>query len=98
MATEEELRKLREASAKSAAKARAVLDEDVKAVMDEVARIEELKPDTADQETYDKIIKIVQEATDKNLSIATLKENIEKLGEGAVALFKEMAGIATALA
>lgn len=98
MATEEELKKLREASEKSAAKARALLDEDVKALMNELTRIDELKPQTADQETYDKIISVVQEATNKNLSIATLKENIEKLGEGAISLFKEMASIAKKLA
>jgi uncharacterized coiled-coil DUF342 family protein len=97
MATEEELKKLREASEKSAAKAKALLDEEVKTIMNEVMRIDELKPQTADQETYDKIIKVVQEANNKNYSVAMLKENIEKLGEGAISLFKEMASIAKKL-
>ena len=97
MATQEELRALREASKKSAEKAKALLDEELKKVMDEVTRIDELKPDTADQETYDKLTEIVQEATSKNHSIATLKENVEELGKGAVSLFKEIAEIAKRL-
>ena len=97
MATEEELRKLREASDRSAQKAKALLDEELKHVMNEVGRIGELKPNTADQETYDKIIQVVKEATSKNHSMAMLKENIEKLGEGAVSLFKDMAEIAKRL-
>lgn len=94
MPTEEELKALREASEAAAAKARALLDYEVKVVMDEVRRIEELKPKTADEEMYKKIIAIVQEATAKNYSIAKVKENLEKLGKGAVSLFKEMAAIA----
>ena len=97
MATQEELEAIRKASEKSAEKARALLDEEIKNVMDEVARIDELRPDTADQETYDKLIQVVQEATSKNHSIATLKENVEKLGQGAVSLFKEMSEIAKRL-
>ena len=97
MATPEELEALRKASEKSAEEARALLDEEIKKVMDEVTRIDELKPDTADQETYNKLTQVVQEATSKNHSIATLKENVEKLGQGAVSLFKEMARIAKRL-
>jgi len=97
MATEEELRALREASEAAAAKARALLDDEVKAVMDEVARIEELKPKTVDEETYKKLVAAVQEATAKNHSVATLKRNLESLGKGAISLFKEMASIAKGL-
>ena len=97
MATQEELEALRKASEKSSEKARALLDEEIKNVMDEVARIDELKPDTADQEAYDKLTQVVQEATSKNHSIATLKGNVEKLGKGAVSLFKKMAEIAKRL-
>ena len=94
MPTEEELRELREASEISAQKARALLDEELTGVMEEVARIHELKPATADQQTYEKLVVVVQEATAKNHSIATLKENVEKLGKGAISLFREMAEIA----
>ncbi len=97
MATEEELRRLREASEASAASARVLLDEDVKTVMAEVGRINELKPAATDQATYDKIMKVVQEATSRNESIATLKQNVETLGESAVSLFREMAEIARSL-
>lgn len=97
MPTDEELEKLRKASEESAKKARQLMDEEVKIVMEEVARIGELKPNTADQETYNKLIKVVKEATDNNESIATLKDNVKKLGESAVSLFKEMADIAKSL-
>jgi hypothetical protein len=97
MATQEELEALRKASEKSAEKARTLLDQEIKNVMDEVDRIDELKPDTADQETYDRLIQVVHEATSKNHSIATLKKNVEKLGQGAVSLLKEMAEIAKRL-
>ena len=94
MATPEELKRIKEASARSAKKARGLLDDEISAVMEEVSRIGELKPQTADEETYKKLIEVVQEATAKNLSIAKLKENVTKLGEGAVALFKEIAEVA----
>lgn len=97
MPTQEELEELRNASKKSAEKASKLLDAEVKSIMDEVSRIDELKPDTADEETYNKLIKVVNEATAKNESLATLKENIKKLGDSAVSLFKEMVEIAKAL-
>lgn len=98
MATEDELKALREASESAATEARALLDDELKTVMDEVARISELKPETADDETYQKLIAVVQEATARNHSIATLKQNVQNLGEGAVELFKTMAAIAKKLA
>jgi hypothetical protein len=97
MPTPEELEQLRKASEKSAEKARELLDAEVKAIMDEVARIGELKPKTADEETYNKLVEAVTEATNRNESIVTLKENVKKLGDSAVSLFKEMVGIAKAL-
>jgi hypothetical protein len=97
MATPEELEKLRKASEESARKARELLDAEVKSVMDEVSRINELKPPTADQATYDRLVKVVTDATRKNESLATLKSKVEKLGDSAVSLFKEMAGIAKSL-
>jgi 3-methyladenine DNA glycosylase/8-oxoguanine DNA glycosylase len=91
MPTPEELERLRNASQSSAQKARQLLDEEVKCIMDRVARIDELKPITTDDETFKKLINIVTEANNRNESIATVKENVSKLGGSAVATFKEMA-------
>lgn len=97
MATPEELAKLRRASEQSAEKARKLLDDEVSDIMAEVARISELKPETADEETYEKLVSVVTEATRRNESIAAIKKNVEELGDSAVALFKEMASIAKGL-
>ena len=94
MPTPEELEQLRKASEKSAQEARELLDAEVKAIMDKIGRSGELKPKTADEETYNKLIEVITEATNRNESIAILKETVEKLGSSAVSLFKEMASIA----
>ena len=96
MATPEELEQLKKASEKSAEKARELLDAEIEAIMDNVARIDELKPTTADAETYNRLVEVVKGATNRNESTATLKENVKKLGSSAVSLFKEMAAIAKA--
>jgi len=94
MASDEELERLRRASEQSASKARALLDDELETVMSEVDRLEELKPDTVDPQTYDRLIETVREASRRNESIATLRRNVENLGESAVSAFKEVAAIA----
>lgn len=91
MATPEELERLRKASQSSAIKARLLLDAEVISIMAKIERIDELKPETTDEETLQKLIKVVTEASNKNESIATIQENVSKLGDSAVSLFKEMA-------
>lgn len=49
-----------------------------------------LKPDTADSATYDKLIFAVKEATEKNESIAAFEVRVKALGSGAVALAKTL--------
>jgi len=92
MPTPEELERLRKASQSSAQKARLLLDAEVTCIMDKLARIDELKPITTDEETFQKLINVVTEANNRNESIATVKEDVSKLGDSAVSLFKEMAG------
>jgi len=92
MPTPEELERLRQASHTSAQKARLLLDTEVKCIMDIVARLDELKPVTTDDETFRKLINVVTEANNRNESIATVKENVSRMGDSAVAMFKEMAG------
>ncbi|HQT26139.1 MAG TPA: hypothetical protein PLK99_06015 [Burkholderiales bacterium] len=94
MATDEEIAQLREASNEAATQAEALLDDDIGAVMKEAGQIDKLKPATADEETYCKLIKVIQEATAQNQSIADLKANIMALGDSAVILFREMSRIA----
>lgn len=94
MATDQELQELEEASNASADVASAALDASLKTVMSHVARLNELKPKTADEATYQKLIALVQDATRKNESIATLRANVQQLGGSAVALLNDMAKLA----
>lgn len=94
MATDKELQELEEASNASADVASAALDASLITVMSHVARINRLKPKTADEATYQKLIALVQNATRKNESIVTLRANVQKLGGSAVALLNDMAKLA----
>ena len=94
MATEEELRALREAADQADKNASKLLDDELQELMKAVDKLDELKPQTADDETYQKLISAVQEATAKNHSIATLRRNLESLGTGVIALVKGAASMA----
>lgn len=52
------------------------------------ADIGKITPDGAGLETYDRLITLVKEASQHNVSQAELKENIEELGEVAVDIAK----------
>ena len=52
-----------------------------------------LRPKVNDPETYDKLVAIVNEATDKNESLAQLKSRMEKLGKEGVKVAKEIIAI-----
>jgi len=97
MATEEEARRIQEAAKASSAKARKLLDDEVAALMAVVTNIDKLKPEVTDEADYAKIRTAVEEATAKNQSVATLRQNLERLGKGAISLAKEMAKIASGL-
>lgn len=94
MATDEELEAIRRAARESRERASALLDEELETVMTEVNRLDELKPDVADQETYDQVAAVVREASARNHSIATLRRNLENLGTGALELVRNLAGAA----
>lgn len=94
MATAKELQELEEASKKSADVAAKALDASLKTVMSNINRIDRLKPKTADEATYQKLVAVVQEATSKNESIAILRANVQKLGAGAVAMLNDIAKLA----
>ena len=94
MATREETEKLEKASCEAASEAAGLLDDEIGAVMKKAGRIDELKPETADAETYEELARVVREATSRNLSIAELKANVEALGNSAISIFREMSVIA----
>jgi hypothetical protein len=68
---------------------------------DEVALLEKtsldlagLRPQVSDAASFDKLIAAVNESTRRNESIAQLKQRITDLGQGALAVAKEVAAIA----
>ena len=97
MVTDEEREELERASRESAAKASKLLDSELKTVMGKLDRIDELKPEIADQEMFDRLVSEVQRAIQENLALGQLEENIVALGGNAVALFRKIAGKAVLL-
>lgn len=82
---------LRKKSKKSRDKADALTDEDLETLID--AReidLEMLRPEIADEETYEALITIVKSSIKRNESLATLKERIEKLGAVGLKVVKEI--------
>ena len=55
--------------------------------------ITSLSPKTNRQETYQKLIEIVEEATRKNISQAELGAKIRSLGEMAITIAKNISGL-----
>lgn len=94
MASDEELKALRAAADKADKNASKLLDDDLQELMKQVDKLKDLKPQTTDEQTYQKLISAVEEATAKNHSIATLRENLMNLGSGVVSLVKDAAEIA----
>lgn len=94
MATADELKALEEASDASAQAAATLLDADLKNVMKHLERLKQLKPKTADEATFRRLMGVLQHGTRRNESAAVVRANVQKLGSGAVALFNEMAKLA----
>jgi hypothetical protein len=92
--TDDERKAIEEAAKGSRRTAQVLLDTECQAIMSQVARLQELKPQTADAATYQKLIDVVQDACTRNLAVADLKKNVQNLGEGAVKLFGEVVQIA----
>lgn len=98
MATKKELEELEAASSQSAAFASSALDAQIKSIMNHVDRIDQLKPKTTDEATYQKVVAAVKDATRRNESAAELRANVQKLGSGAMAVLNEMARLARKVA
>ena len=94
---EERRRQMEQASRRADEAAAELLHQSLQVLYDEVARLDEVRPQTADDETYNSLIAAVQDATARNQSIAELVNRVKALGEGAVALVKELATAAVRL-
>jgi hypothetical protein len=89
---ESSLNDLGDLSNEAAADADAQFSKEIAALKElGTAGIEKLKPQITDQATYDKLIKVVQEAAAKNESIAQIVDRVKGLGQGAVSLAKKIA-------
>lgn len=55
--------------------------------------LQNLAPNTADREAYQKLIKVVQEATNQNLAAAELRSKIQALGAKAVNIAGKISGL-----
>ena len=60
-------------------------------------KVDSVTPDTTDLRVYSVLIKVVEEASKKNLSQAQLKKDIEELGEVAVKIARKIPKIAAIL-
>ncbi|MBI4848711.1 MAG: hypothetical protein HY808_09085 [Nitrospirae bacterium] len=82
---------LKKRSQESKQKTDALLSEEIQALQQAASSdLQRLRPKVSDSETYEKLIKAVNEASAKNEGIAELKNRIEKLGEVAVKVGKEV--------
>ncbi len=77
-------------------KTRARVDEELKereliVLIDTKVDLEALRPQISDAESFNKLIEAVQASTEKNESIAQLKDRITALGKGVMEVAKEVA-------
>lgn len=95
-AEKEEFRKQMEeemqaASEKAKNETDELLEPELKALKNATSTdLEALRPKVSNSEAYDKLIKVVKEATQKNESLAQLKANIQALGSEVLNVSKEM--------
>jgi hypothetical protein len=75
------------ASRAASDKARALLDDDIKVVMDEVKNVDELYPDMRGNEVYESLMSVIRSANARNESISEVKDRISALGDAAVETF-----------
>lgn len=82
---------LKNQSAEAAKRADELLENELEALKQATTTdLESLRPHVADEETYNKLIEVVEESTRNNESLAQLKERIEKLGEIGLSMAKRI--------
>ncbi len=93
MGTREDLKNsLKKASDEAVAAADALLSEELSALKSATQTdFDALRPKVSDQVTYDKLIAVVSEATQQNISLAELKNRLQQLGKAGLTLAKEVA-------
>lgn len=68
-------------------------DEEAQVLLSTSVNWEDLRPKVADQEVYDKLIKVVNKATKNNESLAQLKNRLESLGKEGLKVAKKVADL-----
>ena len=87
-------REMQEAAGRARVGADELLKEELTALRNAMTTdLEALRPQVTDKETYDQLIAVVKEATQRNESIAQLESRIKNLGTAAVKTFKEVAAL-----
>jgi len=66
-------------------------DEEAELLASTAVDLEGLKPQIGDKASFDALIKAVNESTERNESIAQLKQRLTDLGAGVLAVAKEVA-------
>lgn len=84
--------RMRKADEEAAAKARTLVQKDIKVLMAEIAKLKAaVGQGGADPKTYAELLAVVEDATHKNESTAQVLARVKKLGDSAVALAKDLA-------
>lgn len=72
---------------------RMLSDEEAELLSRTTIDFESLRPQVSDTETYDKLIAVVKDATDRNLAVTQLKERLQQLGKKGIAVAKQVAAL-----
>lgn len=84
--------KLKQKSKESAARADALLADELDALKRATnTDLEALRPKITDQTAYDQLIAVVEEASRKNMDLAMLEQRLKSLGSNVVQIAKEVA-------
>ena len=65
-------------------------DEELKLLRNTRVDLETLRPQVGDDETFDRLMEAVQEATARNESLAQLQNRVQKLGKQGITLAKKI--------
>lgn len=84
--------KLKQKSKESAARADALLADELDALKRATnTDLEALRPKITEQAAYDQLIAVVEEASRKNMDLAMLEQRLKSLGSNVVQVAKEVA-------
>lgn len=87
-------REMQEAAERARAGTDELLEDELTALLNATTTdLEALRPQVADKETYDQLIAVVKEATQRNEDIAQLGSRIKNLGQAAVKTLSDVAAL-----